>query len=171
MLRQKGRDGGRATLPPAPRPGGRGSLREPGGKGAGMLQGGGVPAVAGEGRAQPRERRRRAGQSTEAIGPGLPHLQVRGRGRGSSRGGQQRQTGSEGRKKGCCTTEGAGALGRGRAGVGEAHDEVSPPRRTVFCGRNSLERRQWSGMFTAGGKTISNSSGEMCHPNVTGKLT
>lgn len=57
------------------------------------------------------------------------------------------------------------------AGAGAAHGELCPPRRTVFCDRNSLERRQWNGMFTAGGKTISNSLGEMCHPNVTGKLT
>lgn len=77
MLCQKGRDGWRATLPPPP---------GPGSKGAGVLRGGGVPAVAGEGRAQRGERRRRAGQSTEAVGPGLPRLQVRGRGRGSSRG-------------------------------------------------------------------------------------
>lgn len=68
-----------------------------------------------------------------------------------------------GGRRGSCAAETTGA--------GLVHGEVCPPHRTVFCSRNSLERRQWSGMFTAGGKTISNSSGVMCHPNVTGKLT
>lgn len=113
MLCQKGETVGGPRSTPAPRPRGRGSLREPGGKGAGVLQGGGVPAAAGEGRARPGEQRRRAGQSTGLAGRAYRTSRC-GEGAGAPAGEQQSQTGSEGRKKGSCATEGDGARGRGR---------------------------------------------------------
>ncbi|CAN8203407.1 unnamed protein product, partial [Coccothraustes coccothraustes] len=151
--------------PPAPRARVSAGARREGSGGAAGPRG---PCGGGRG-ARP-ARGAEAGQSCEAAGPGLPHLQVRARGRGSCRGGSRGRRGLRGARRVDVRPRGPGRGAGAGAGVGEAHGEVSPRRRTVFCGRNSLERRQWSGMFTAGGKTISNSSGEMCHPNVTGKL-
>lgn len=160
MLRQKGKDGGRAALPSLP------PSRSPVCAGARGKERG-VPAVAERGAPGPgRMEEGRAGHSTGAVGPGLPRLQLRGRGRGSSQGGSRGTRGLRGARRAAVPPRGPGRWagpGRGRGGARRGL--------SVFCGRNSLERRQWSGMFTAGGKTISNSSGEMCHPNVTGKLT
>lgn len=164
MLCQKGRDGGRATLPPGPA--GAGLCGSPAGRERGCSGVGGSlrrrqrgapsPGAAAEGRA-------------EYQGPAAPP--GAGKGPGLQPGGGRGRRGLRGARRVAVRARGPGRGAGAGAGVGEAHGEVSPPRRTVFCGRNSLERRQWSGMFTAGGKTISNSSGEMCHPNVTGKLT
>ncbi|CAM9870107.1 unnamed protein product, partial [Bubo scandiacus] len=141
--------------PPAPRTGLRsGSLA---GRHRGRGSGGG-PSRGGSGACP--ARRAAAGPGPDGRARGCRAGQA-----GADKGPRLQPGGSGGRRE--PRGERGGLCGRG---AGVAHGEVSPSRRTVFCGRNSLERRQWSGMFTAGWKTISNSSGGMCHPNVTGNL-
>lgn len=131
------RRGGHA--PPTPAPG-------PCGKGEGVLRGGGVPAVAGEGRAQPGERRRTAGQSTEAGGPGLPRLQVRGRGQGSSRRAAEAD-GARGAQEGELYDRG----GRG-AGLGPGQGS----------GRRTARSLRRSGLYFAAETLLSADNGAGC---------
>lgn len=170
MLCQKGETVGGPRSTPAPGPAGAGLCGSPAGRERGCSRAGGslrrrerdAPGPGSSGGGQGRAQGWRA---VPAAPPGA------GKGSGLQPGSSRGRRGLRGGRRVAVRPRGPGRGAGAGAGVGEAHGEVSPPRRTVFCGRNSLERRQWSGMFTAGGKTISNSSGKMCHPNVTGKLT
>lgn len=101
--------GGPRSPPSLPLPGVCGSP----GEGAGGPRGGG------EGRARPGEDGGGQGRAQHRSGgAGSAAPPAAGKGPGLQPGGQQRHTGAEGRKKGCCTTEGAGALGRAGQGSG-----------------------------------------------------
>lgn len=170
---------GRDPLMPTPLPRGRGC--SPGARrnrlGPGVLQAKGSLPRRERGATGPQERPRgrRGGQSWGLSGRACRAARC-GEGTETPARGQQRQAGPEGRERGICAIEGARTLGPGQRpgpGQGQGRRTARSLRRAgpYFAAESLLSADNGSGMFTAGGKTISDSSGEMCHPNVTGKLT
>lgn len=97
---------------------------------------GGVLPAAGAGLAQPRGAAAEGRAERCRAGPAAPP--GAGKGQRLQPGGGSGGREPRGGRDLAGAAEGAGA----GAGAGAAHGEVSPPRRTVFCGRNSLEPRQ-----------------------------
>lgn len=106
MFCQKWRNGGGATLPP-PRP------PSPAGRERGCCGAGGSPRWRERGAPSPGSGGGRQGRAPRLAGRACRASRC-GEGAGAPAGGQQKQTGPEGHKKGSCMTEGVGALGWGR---------------------------------------------------------